>query len=95
MSQIAVTIKIDENVKKQAQALAKNLGLSMSAIVENNLKQTLVDRRVIFEEVELMSPAMTKTIAEAEKEIKNGELSPGFDNVDDAIAWLNDNKRVY
>ena len=48
MSQIAVTIKIDADVKAHAQKLASRLGLSLSAIVENQLKEVIRERRVVF-----------------------------------------------
>jgi len=50
MSQIPITVKIDAKLKKDAQKLAKNLGLSLSAIVENKLREVVNERRVVFEE---------------------------------------------
>lgn len=41
MNQVPVTSKIDGEVNQQAQKLAKNLGLSLSAIIENQLKQVV------------------------------------------------------
>ncbi len=61
MSQVPLTIKIDRDIKRQVQELAKILGLSMSAIIENQLKEVIRDRRVVFEELLISN---TKTLNE-------------------------------
>ncbi len=38
---------------------------------------------------------LLKEIAEAEKEIKKGNVSPFFDNAKDAIEWLDNKNRKY
>lgn len=58
MSQIPLTIKIDADVKQDAQKLAKSLGLSLSSIVENKLRQAVRERRIVFED-ELVPNAKT------------------------------------
>ena len=50
MSQVPVTVKIDATVKLQSQKLAQRLGLSLSSIVENKLREVIAERRVVFEE---------------------------------------------
>jgi len=44
---------------------------------------------------EVASKFLIKKISEAEKEIKRGEVSPAFDNIQDAVKWLNDKNRKY
>jgi DNA-damage-inducible protein J len=77
MSQTPVTIKIDSNVKNEAQKLAKSLGLSLSAIVENKLKEVIRDRRVIFEEELVLNDKTLKELAEIEADIKAGRNMSG------------------
>jgi addiction module RelB/DinJ family antitoxin len=50
MSQIPITVKIDAELKQEAQKLAKSLGLSLSAVVENKLREVVRQRRIVFEE---------------------------------------------
>ena len=73
MSQIPVTIKIDSQLKKDSQELAKKLGLSLSAIVENKLREVVRDRRVVFEEELEPTPYLEKIIRQVEKDLKTGK----------------------
>lgn len=83
MSQIPVTIKIDADLKHEAQKLAKNLGLSLSAIVENKLRQAVRERRVVFEEELIPNAKTAKMLREIEEDIRAGRnLGPVFDSVD-------------
>lgn len=72
MSQTPVTIKIDSDVKQEAQKLAKSLGLSLSAIVENKLKEVIRDRKVVFEDDLIFSDKIAKELLEIEADIKAG-----------------------
>ncbi|MFA5169716.1 MAG: hypothetical protein WC386_01760 [Candidatus Paceibacterota bacterium] len=44
---------------------------------------------------EIVSKFLIKEISEAEKEIKDEEVSPSFNNAEDAIKWLNDKNIKY
>lgn len=90
MNQIPMTIKIDAEVKKQAQQVAKSLGLSLSAIIENKLREVVRDRRVVFEENLTPNKKTAKLLAEIEEDIKAGRnLSKPFDTVETLEAHLN------
>lgn len=93
MSQIAVTIKIDKDLKDEAQKLAKNLGLSLSAIVENKLRQAVRERRIVFEEEPLVPNAKTaKILEEIEEDIKAGrnlsEPAHSFEELEKQLSSL-------
>lgn len=77
MSQTPITIKIDSTLKQQAQKLAKTLGLSLSAIIENQLKVVVADRRVVFEEELKPTPYLQNIIDEAEADYKAGRNFSG------------------
>ncbi|MGH7196111.1 MAG: type II toxin-antitoxin system RelB/DinJ family antitoxin [Candidatus Saccharimonadales bacterium] len=90
MSQTPVTIKIDADVKRRAQSLAQKLGLSLSAIIENELKQVISERRVVFEEEFAPNQQTAKQLAKIEADIKAGRnLSGSFSNFDDLERHLN------
>jgi DNA-damage-inducible protein J len=79
MSQTPVTIKIDSDVKYEAQKLAKSLGLSLSAIVENKLKEVIRERKVLFEEDLNLNDTTAKQLLEIEADVKAGRnLSGSF-----------------
>lgn len=90
MSQIPVTIKIDAELKAEAQKLAKSLGLSLSAIVENKLRQAVRERRVVFEEELTPNAKTAKQLREIEEDIKaRRNMSGPFDNISDLEKHLN------
>jgi hypothetical protein len=41
------------------------------------------------------SEMLIKEIKEVEEEIKRGEISPTFNNIEDAIKWLDDKSKKY
>ena len=89
MSQVAITVKIDAKVKTNAQKLAKDLGLSLSTIIENKLREVVRERQVIFRDDLVPNAALAKQLDQAEEDIKNNiHQSPAFDTAEEAIAYL-------
>lgn len=88
MAKTVVTIKMDSETKKSAQALAADAGLTLSALVNSYLKQVIATRHIDLYIPEKMTPKMEKIIEEAEKEIKAGQTIGPFKNVDEAIKAL-------
>ncbi len=90
MSQTPVTIKLDSNVKQEAQKLAKSLGLSLSAIVENKLKEVIRDRKVVFEEELILNDRTAKELLEIEADVKAGRnMSGPFKTFEELEEHLN------
>lgn len=72
----ATYIKLDTQVKQQSQILAEKLGLSLSAMVNVQLKQAVRDQRVELSvefPPEQMTPALEKKLAKIDKDIKTGK----------------------
>ena len=89
MSQIPVTIKIDASLKQETQKLAKSLGLSLSAIVENKLKEVVRERRVVFEEELFPNKKTAKDLRQIENDMKAGRnLSGSFNTFDELEKHL-------
>lgn len=90
MSQIPVTVKIDADVKQQAQRLAQRLGLSLSSIVENKLREAVSERRVVFEEEYLPNEKAAKELDKIEEDIKAGRNLRGpFNTFEELERHLN------
>ena len=90
MSQVPVTVKIDADVKQQAQKLAKQLGLSLSAIVENKLKEVVRERRVVFEEELIPNEITCRELEKIEADIEAGRnLSGPFNTFEELERHLN------
>lgn len=86
---IAISIKVDEDVKRQAQKVASDAGLTLSALVSSYLTNIAATRRIELFAPEPMTPRLEKLIAEVEKERQDGKISKPFDSIDDFIADLN------
>ena len=85
-----LNVKTEKSLKEEAQATAKELGLPLSVVVNAFLKQFVRDREVTFSSSYKPSQYLKNLITEIERDIEKGEnLSPEFDNIDDAVLWLN------
>jgi addiction module RelB/DinJ family antitoxin len=90
MSQVPITVKIDADVKKQAQKLAQRLGLSLSTIVENKLREVVSERRVVFEEELIPNEKTAKELEKIEADIKTDRnLSKPFNTFEELERHLN------
>lgn len=63
MATVNVTIRMDENLKKQADELFSDLGLSLSAAITMFAKQAVREQRIPFEVTRNISMASDQTIA--------------------------------
>lgn len=88
MNTAVINIKTNPQTKAKAQALAKELGLSLSALLNGFLHQFIKTKKVTFDTSEEPSDYLIHAMKSAEKNRKSGKSSPVFDNAEDAIAWL-------
>lgn len=95
MQTAVINIKINPQTKKEAQTVAKEIGVSLSGLINGFLKHLIRTRTATFSAVEQPSEYLIQALKEAEKEIKAGWVSPTFDNAEDAIAWLRDPRAKY
>lgn len=95
MNTTVINIKTSPVVKSKAQAIAEELGLSLSAVINALLKQFVRTKSINISLKEDPSPYMIKALKESAEDIKKGRVSPSFTNAQDAISWLSDNKRKY
>ncbi len=83
-----VNLKIDKDVKKRAQKRAKDLGLSLSSVVNATLKQFARTGELELSSAPKMTPYLEELVIEARKDYAEGKTSGPFDNVDDLIKHL-------
>jgi len=88
MSKIAISVKVDKDIKESAQEVAKSMGLNLSSLINTYLHQVVSTRRVELFAPEQMTPHLEKQLEEVEKRRKNGEVSEAFDNIDDFLKAL-------
>lgn len=96
MNTAVINVKIDPIVKKRAQKLSSDLGLSLSSLINAYLKQLIKTKTVTFSAAsEEPTKYFLESLRESEADIKAGRVSPAFDNAKDAIAWLNKSDKKY
>jgi addiction module RelB/DinJ family antitoxin len=91
-----INIRTDANVKAQFQKVADELGLGVSSLLNALMRQVIRTKRVELEvRPEIPNAYMIKMLKESAEDIKEGRVSPSFDNAEDAIAWLQNPRRKY
>ena len=84
-----VNVKTDPATKRKAQSVARELGIPLSTVLNESLKQFIREKRVVFEAEEL-KPEIGREIIKASKDYQEGKnISPAFSDVEEAIRYLN------
>ena len=83
-----INFKVDKATKRQAQKMAKQLGISLSSVINGYLKHFIKTKEVHF----TLEPTeyLKRALRESERDIREGKISPAFKTVEEEIAWLND-----
>lgn len=92
MNTAIVNFKTDSKIKKVAQAVAKDLGFSLSSVLNAYLRKFVRTRRVEFvDDVRLeLTPWAKRMLRDSERDEKVGKVSPRFSSVEESLSWLND-----
>ena len=82
-----LNVKIDKDTKTKAQRVAKELGLSVSAVVNVYLKEFVRTKRlsVSAESGYHMTPKLERELAEVEEDIKHGRNIDGPFSTEDEL----------
>lgn len=84
-----MVFNIDKNLKKRAMARSKKMGMPLSFILNKAIKNFAEGRWDVDIVEEKFNTKTAREIRQALKDIKEGKnLSPVFNNIDDAIAYL-------
>ncbi|MBI4128864.1 MAG: type II toxin-antitoxin system RelB/DinJ family antitoxin [Parcubacteria group bacterium] len=65
-----INIKADKEVKKQAQKVAKELGLPLSTVINASLKQFIRNKEVHFSAAPRMTAGLEALIGRAQSDLK-------------------------
>lgn len=77
------SIKLDKKIKEEASALANELGLSLSSVVNATLKKFVTERRVVFSLAPEFNEKTKKDFLKLEADVKEGKnLSKAYTDVD-------------
>lgn len=84
-----IHIKADKEVKENAQKAAKDLGLTLSAVINASLRNFIRTREIIFSDIPTMTPELEKLLVRVGDDIKhNRNLSPTFKNAAEMDRYL-------
>ena len=94
MNTTVINIKTDKNLKKDAQELAKNFGLPLSAIVNIYLREFVREKRIIFSEPPTPNAKTRKILDRAIADIKAGKNLVGpFESAEEMDKFLRSLKK--
>jgi DNA-damage-inducible protein J len=83
------SIKLDNDVKKEASKLASELGLSLSSVINATLKKFVNERRVVFSVEPEFNAKTEKEILKIKEDIQNGKnLSGPYTSTEDLFKAL-------
>jgi len=89
MNTTALYVKIEPKTKKEAQKVAEDLGLSLSAVVNGFLKQFIKTKTITFSaHDEIPNKATRLLLRQADEEYRKGKTSPAFKTGEESITWL-------
>ena len=84
-----LNIKIESDLKKQAKEVADEMGLPLSVIVNNYLRQFVKDRRVIFDTTLTPNAATAARLDDVLRDLKADQNMAGpFATTDEFFASL-------
>lgn len=84
-----LNVKIDAELKKQAQEVAKALGLPVSTLVASSLKDIVLRRSITISDEPRLRPEVEQELLQLSQDAKKGKnLSPVFEDVEESFRWL-------
>ena len=85
-----INIKTEKEVKNRAQKLAKEMGLSLSAIINAYLRQFVRNKEICFSTAPKMSPELESLLSRIEFDIqRNRNISKNFSSSKNINEYLN------
>jgi len=82
-----INLKTDHQLKELAAKTAKKLGVSISAVLNNELRRFATEQSVVFEIPEVPNPAMAINLDKSRAQIQAGDYHH-FDNNKEALDFL-------
>lgn len=90
MKKTIINIKTDKEVKESAKKTARELGISLSDVVNAGLRNFIRTRRIIFSAVPQMTPELEKILGKTEVDIRQSKnLSPALSSASEIEKYLN------
>jgi len=91
MTSTVMNVKVDADLKRDAQALARRLGLPLSAVVSSSLRSFVSSGEITFRADDQLRPEVEAELLALSSQARAGQwddFSPSFDDSGDALDWL-------
>lgn len=89
MDKTVINIKTNKEVKKNAQKIAEELGISLSDVINASLRNFIKTREVRFSAVPQMIPEFEKFLGNIESDIREKKnFSPALKSVKETEEYL-------
>ena len=88
--QTMLSIKIDKRLKEKAHEVAHALGVSLNAVINQNIKEFINERQVTFIDEPVLNKRTQKLLSKLSKDAREGKNMVGpFYTAEDMIKSLN------
>ena len=88
-----LNVKLDPELKRQAQAAAKAIGLPISTVVAAGLREFVRTRSITISDPPRLKPEVEAELLKISEDARSGiNVSPAFDNLEDARRWLDSHR---
>jgi addiction module RelB/DinJ family antitoxin len=77
-----INLKTDPDLKKRAAKTADKLGISISAVLNNELRRFATEQSVVFDVPEVPNAKTAKQLAASRKQIEAGDYYGPFDSAE-------------
>ncbi len=89
MATTTVLFKTDKKLKTAAQQVAKRMGVSFSALLNNAMREIVEKQEATFSAKPLVpTPYLKRLLIQGEKDLKTGKNIEKFDSLEEAFADL-------
>ncbi len=88
MKTAVLNVKVDQQVKSRAQAVAGQFGIPLSTLVNAYLVELANTGQIHFATIEPMTERMEKIAEQAEQEIAAGQTSGPFATIEETFDHL-------
>lgn len=84
-----IHIKANKEVKENAQKAAKDLGLTLSDVINAALRNFIRTREIVFSDIPQITPELEKRLEKVEEDIKNNRNIIRYKNAKEFLKALN------
>lgn len=95
MDTTIINIRTQPGVKKAAQNIANDLGLSLSALINSFLRQLIRTKAVDLKITAKPTKYLLQVIKESKRDISKGRVSPTYKKAGESLMWLHDKNKKY